>query len=149
MVVSRVGSVGGSDQLVVAPTNQGQNGSSISSTRHVPRPPTLSTRCNLSNSPTRISQQSTALHLSTVSNAGGSCGAILDLCRHLEQMPALRCIALFDSSNSCRSHTGEWLHTVAKSAGRAVPGTLPYLPDATYLPMTQCWIGRMGRWLRS
>lgn len=31
--------LGGGDQLVVAPTNQGQNGSSISTARHDPRPP--------------------------------------------------------------------------------------------------------------
>lgn len=68
--VSSVGTVGGSDQLVDAPTNQGQNGSSFSTTRHVPRPPTPTARCNLSKSPTRIPQQITALHLSTLLGAG-------------------------------------------------------------------------------
>lgn len=37
--VVRVGTVGGSDQLVVVPANQGQPETSISTTRHIPRPP--------------------------------------------------------------------------------------------------------------
>lgn len=44
----------GDDQLVNAPTNQGRMDSLSATTRHVPRPPPTSARCDMSKSPARI-----------------------------------------------------------------------------------------------
>ena len=89
--VPRVGTVGGSDQLVVASTNQGQIGSSITTARHIPRPPQHYRNATCQSLRPASFGRSLRLCLSTLGLASGSCDGILDsYVAHLEQMLPLR-----------------------------------------------------------
>ncbi|KAK3306294.1 uncharacterized protein B0T15DRAFT_136810 [Chaetomium strumarium] len=88
------GTVGGTDQLIGDRTNQGHDSSSISTARHVPRPPapTSDATCQTLR-PASAQQISLHAPFPGCTSCSALCRAILDSRCHLEQMPPLRRIA--------------------------------------------------------
>jgi len=128
-----IGGVGGSDQLVVPPANQGRIGSPFSTTRHVPRPPQLHRNVTCQTLRPASFGRDLRLCLSCLLSAGGSCGPILDSRRPSRTNAALALHSLAITRGSVCISPPSWLQRPAE--------TVPQLPSATgHGPMLQ-WSG--------
>jgi hypothetical protein len=127
--------LGGNDQLVVAPTNQGHNGSPISTARHVPRPPQHHRNATCQTLRPASFSRSLRLCLSTAPGCGGVHAVESWLRgRHLEQTPPLRRIVstshlgvAASRCQVCLPSSCLWLFH--EEMPEIVPS--PYLPGAT------------------
>jgi hypothetical protein len=125
--VARMEPFEGSDQLVGPPTNQGQIGSSISTARHVPRPPNTDAMQHVKISDRHPSSRSLQLRLRPRRARAVNAEQSWISGRHLEQVPSLRRIA----SNLTRECVHPAIKHVVGLHGQFLGWSTILPPDAT------------------